>query len=195
MFSMYSSSYEGKAGAHILTCEVCLSVWSVCECVSPFIFNRSHRSVDTGLQLWDLPTFLLPVCGARAFLILCLPQNVYMHLLPPSLSLSLESDDICGCLPLIIVIQWNGEIAAGMKRGGGGERYVSVRKTSEPECLHMHSVFKSEDDCWGSVGKRIVGAKIPESESLKDSHVVSLCQSQNMQSLKFKCVFKIHLHL
>ncbi len=125
---------------------------------------------------------------AQAFLILChLPK--FIHVFAPSLSL--ESDDICGCLPLIIVIQWNGEIAAGMKRGGGGERCVSVRKTSDPECLHMHSVFKSEDDCWGTVGKRIVGAKIPESESLKDSHVVSLCQSQNMQSLKLKCVIKM----
>lgn len=132
-----------KAGAHILTWEVfwALPLSLECECVSPCIFYLSHRSVDTGLQLWDLPTFFYCLSLAQAFLILChLPK--FIHVFAPSLSL--ESDDICGCLPLIIVIQWNGEIAAGMKREGGGERCVSVRKTSDPECLYMHSAFKTK---------------------------------------------------
>ncbi len=138
MFSMYSSSYEGKADAHILTCEACLSVWSVCECFALYLLSVT-QVCGHWITALRSANFFYCLSVAQAFLILCHPPK-FIHVFAPSLSL--ESDDICGCLPLIIVIQWNGEIAAGMKRGGGGERYVSVRKTSEPVSSYALSVQK-----------------------------------------------------
>ncbi len=63
MFSMYSSSYEGKAGAHILTCEACLSVWSVCECFALYLLSYTGLwTLDYSFEICQL--FLLPVCGS-----------------------------------------------------------------------------------------------------------------------------------
>lgn len=136
-------------------------------CVSPCIFHLSHSVCGHWITALRSANFLYCLSVAQAFLILCrLPKFIHVC----SLSLSLWNLTIYAAVfSLIIVIQWNGEIAAGMKREGGGERCVSVRKTSDPECLHMHLAFKSEHGCWGTVGKTITGAKI--SESLKDSHI------------------------
>lgn len=85
---MYSSSYEGKAGAHILTCEVCLSVWSVCVC---FTLNLLSVTRICGHWITALRSanFFYCLSVAQAFLILChLPK--FIHVFAPSLSLPLS---------------------------------------------------------------------------------------------------------